>query len=268
VLRRAPSHALALSVLAMALGTAGCPPPPADDPDAARLGPSPMSVVPESGATDVPIDAVIRVEFDDHVDGHSISQARFDLYSGTVDLWVMASYDPVRGELRVWPSAQMRKRALWLLELKQGLTGLGGELVPPGKVTEFETGEQATGEDPYPLRNWETHVAPIFESRCVSCHGGASPLAGLRLDTREGISQTLLGAESDGWDGWRRAIPARPGQSYLLYKLIGDPRIAGEPMPRGLDGEETAPLAESDRRAVSDWISSGAPFFDPEGRDN
>ncbi|MFO8070834.1 MAG: c-type cytochrome domain-containing protein [Polyangia bacterium] len=266
--RRVPSRALALAVLATALGTAGCPPPPADDPDAAPQGPSPTSVVPEPGSTGVPVDAVIRVKFNDHLDGRSISQARFDLHSGSVDLWVMASYDPVRGELRVWPSARMRKKALWLLELKQGLAGLDGELVPPGKVTQFETGEQATEEDPYPLRNWKTHVAPIFESRCVSCHGGASPLAELRLDSREGISQTLLGAESGGWDGWRRAIPARPGQSYLLYKLIGDPRIAGEPMPRSMDREEAALLAESDRRVVSDWISSGAPFFDPEQRDN
>ncbi len=71
-----------------------------------------------------------------------------------------------------------------------------GEYVIPelgmGKVP-LLAGADASGEvairesDAYGLAiDYETDIAPIFERRCVSCHGGGAPAAGLALD-RPGV---------------------------------------------------------------------------------
>jgi hypothetical protein len=40
---------------------------------------------------------------------------------------------------------------------------------------------------------FEDHVLPVFKARCMKCHAGAEPAAGLRLTTRREI---LRGGES------------------------------------------------------------------------
>jgi hypothetical protein len=52
-------------------------------------------------------------------------------------------------------------------------------------------------------------IAPIFERRCVSCHGGASPAAGLPLD-RPGIEDASGGSPSTWW-----CLAADRGQACL-----------------------------------------------------
>jgi hypothetical protein len=44
-----------------------------------------------------------------------------------------------------------------------------------------------------------------------------------------------------------------PGESFLLYKLLGDGPMRGAQMPRG-----AAPLSAADLQRVSDWIADGA----------
>ena len=114
---------------------------------------------------------------------------------------------------------------------------------------------------PFTPRDYGTEVAPILEERCASCHGSQG-VAGLRLDSEEGIRATALGVPATGWPGWLRVAAARPGESYLLYKIVGDPLAAGAPMPRTWDGPSAPPLAAEEQRILSDWIAGGAPFFD------
>lgn len=243
----------------------GCAPPAEPDPDAAPDGPWPVSVDPVSGAAGVPIDKVIRVRFSDHLDEASVTSARLSLTSGTISMWVMSYYDPVRGELVAWPSGRLRKFATWVFALEEGLTGLDGAAVAAGRVTAFRTGGQAGDDHPFDVLDYETHVKPVFDAACASCHGGpGAPIAGLDLDDAGGVIQTLLGAPADGWPGWKRAAPGRPGESYVLYKLIGDGRIAGSRMPRSFEGDgSAAPLPLAEQLAVADWLASGASFFDP-----
>jgi hypothetical protein len=255
-----------LAALASCALAFGCAPPPEADPDAAvPPGPHPIGVDPELGAEDVLIDKVIRIEMSDHIDGRSVKRDGFKLYSGPLNLWVMSYYDPVRGRLSVWPSASMWKNATWVLEIEPGLAGLDGLLVEPVVVTEFRTGEQSGDNQPFPVLDYAQHVKPIFDARCASCHNDDG-VAGISLSSAESVASTTLGAPSTGWPEWNRITASRPGESYLIYKIIGDERISGQPMPRSWDEDVPAlPLQLEEQEVIADWIASGAAFFDQQG---
>ncbi len=243
----------------------GCAPPDKVDPDAAPPpGPYPVSADPVEGEAGVFIDKVLRTEFSDHIDGHGIKRSVFRLGSGPVSMWVMSYYDPVRGKLVVWPSSLLRKNAVWVFELKEGLTGLEGDPVEPGIITSFRTGEETGDNMPFPWTYYDNDAAPIFNSRCASCHGGASPMAGLSLENADGLWQTAMNVPADGWPEWDRIVPSRPGESYLVYKIIGDRRIVGKQMPRILmEGDQAQPLSQEEMETVSDWIASGTLLSTP-----
>jgi hypothetical protein len=256
--------------VAALLGASGmalirCAPEPELDPDAsAGPGPIILEADPAVGETDVPVDKVIKLYVSDHLDGESVRRSSFSLTSGSIGMWLMTFYDPVRGRLVVWPSSHMREGAVWVMEVLEGLTGLDGAPVQPVTATWFTTGEEAGDDHPYDDRTYEGDVAGIFDARCASCHGGPSGgMAGLALDGVDGIVGTALNAGADGWAGWKRVRPFEPGSSYLLYKVIGDPRISGEPMPRSLEaGGQVTPLSQEQQEILSDWIAGGAVFFD------
>ncbi len=229
------------------------------------LGPYPTAVDPDAGAEGVFIDKVVRVTFNDHLDAHLFAQNRFSLTSGKVSKWLLTYWDPVHKQLVAWPSSNMRRSATWIFALQPGLLGLDGEMVAPGEVTRFRTGAETGDNTPFVTRSFTEEVTPIFQTRCAAaCHSGAQgSIADLRLDSSAGISETAINVPADGWPDWKRIVPARPGQSYLLFKLIGDPRISGQQMPRSFDASPATPLTPPQLEIISDWIASGAPFFDP-----
>lgn len=87
-----------------------------------------------------------------------------------------------------------------------------------------------------------TDVAPILQQRCVMCHSGAAPAAGLRLDSL----QALL----EGSAGGKVVIAGAPQDSELLR------RIRGESQPRM---PMTGPpfLSDSEIEIIAQWIAGG-----------
>ena len=90
---------------------------------------------------------------------------------------------------------------------------------------------------------FEDHVLPIIKSRCVRCHAGAEPLAGLRLITRKDI---LKGGKSGP------AIRLNAAESSLLWE-----KIAGNQMPEG-----GPPLSAAEKGILRTWINEGAQSKD------
>jgi hypothetical protein len=124
------------------------------------------------------------------------------------------------------------------------LIGLLGQLVL-GVVVDGPLGSFA--DEPVSARvDFDRDVRPILMSRCVKCHGGAKPEAGLRLNDREAATELLD-------SGHRAVTPGQPEQSELLRRVTAtDSDVRMPPM-----GERLTP-AEID--ALRRWIAAGAPW--------
>ncbi len=230
------------------------------DPDA----PVPVAVEPEEGAEDVNRLKVMRITFDQHLDARSMRQ-RLSLRSGETGRWLVSYYDPIQMQLVAWPASPLLRQATWVLSVNQGIDGMNGSPVYPEELTWFRTGDEVTLETPFKIRSFEKEVMPIFEQHCISCHGGGgASIAGLDLASAEGVRETALNENAGGWPEWKLIEPTRPGESYLLFKLIGDDDIPGETMPRSMDENKPPPLSALEKEIILDWIASGASFFDPQ----
>ena len=105
----------------------------------------------------------------------------------------------------------------------------------------------ATGAEgpPSGAPRFERDVLPLLTAKCVKCHGGDRPKAGLDLQTRAGL---LKGGESGP-----ALVPGDSGKSLVLELIRkGD-------MPPG--GKAALPAAQVD--LVKTWIDSGAIAAEP-----
>ena len=90
-----------------------------------------------------------------------------------------------------------------------------------------------------PAPDFETHIGPLFEAHCLSCHGVSQPQGELDLTTRE---STLQGGKSGP-----ALVPGSPLDSLLLEKLHSGA------MPMGADR-----LGDDEIDLVRRWIEDGA----------
>jgi len=91
------------------------------------------------------------------------------------------------------------------------------------------------------VQDWLNSLHPdprsLFATKCVKCHGGATPRAGLDLT-----------GGPDALAGLKQVVKGKPSDSSLYQ------RIADGSMPRG-----GPPLSDSDTGLVWDWIGSLGP---------
>jgi hypothetical protein len=251
--------------------TACAPPPKEVDyslPDAAPApdAPIPIAVSPANGAEDVPRKPVVRVTFDRQLYAPSLRQSKLDFISGPLNKWSLSYYDPVKMELVAWTSGKLLRHTTWYFQIEHGVLGMNGAPVTPDVMTTFRTGDSSGDEAPFQVHSFEHEIGPLLSAHCATCHGDTDGLAGLRLDSKESIEETALETPAQGWQDWKRIVPTRPGESYLMYKVIGYEHIAGMPMPRALNGARTT-LTLSEKTALTEWIAQGAIFFDPNQED-
>ncbi len=95
----------------------------------------------------------------------------------------------------------------------------------------------------------------IFTPRCAidGCHAGSEPQQGMDLSAGKAYAH-LVRVASTELPAFQRVTPKASADSYVVMKLSGDPRIAGERMPFG---GPYLTLAEID--AIRQWIDAGAP---------
>lgn len=94
--------------------------------------------------------------------------------------------------------------------------------------------------------NFGKDIWPIFQDRCVSCHGESKQKGDLRLDSRAAI-------EKGGHDG-PIYVAGKPEESSLV-KLISLPKGHEDIMPAKGD-----PLKEEEIAAIRRWVEEGAQF--------
>ncbi|HJQ26985.1 MAG TPA: DUF1553 domain-containing protein [Blastocatellia bacterium] len=90
-------------------------------------------------------------------------------------------------------------------------------------------------------------IRPIFERACYSCHGAATQMAGLRLDSKK---LAMAGGQSG-----RVIIPGEASASLLFKRIAGLGDLARMPMGG-------PPLAPAEVELIRDWIDQGAEWPD------
>jgi hypothetical protein len=122
--------------------------------------------------------------------------------------------------------------------------GCGGDGGSTGGMTQVG-GVQASIED---------IQQKIFTPRCAlsGCHTGPAPQNGLDLTQGQALAN-LINVPAT-WDpNYLRVEPMDPTDSYLYMKLVGDPRVMGERMPKG------GPFLNNDELgAIFEWIDGGS----------
>jgi len=92
---------------------------------------------------------------------------------------------------------------------------------------------------------YSQQIHPIFESKCVACHGASTEKAGLRLDSYGNLMR-------GGKDG-AVIVPGKPETSMLLARVT---------LPPGdrhfMPAEGRTPLTSDEVSALRAWIRSGA----------
>lgn len=96
--------------------------------------------------------------------------------------------------------------------------------------------------------DFNTQVKPIFNKKCIACHGGVKRESNFSLLFREDAMST---AES----GKKPIIPKDPEHSELIHRILSnDPE---ERMPYKKD-----PLTSEEIEILKQWIKEGAPWGD------
>jgi len=86
------------------------------------------------------------------------------------------------------------------------------------------------------------------------CHvgGGGAPF-GLDMSSVSASSTSLISVSSSEIPGMLRVVPGDAANSYMYWKLSGNPNILGDPMPAS-----GGPLSGSNLALIASWIDGGA----------
>jgi hypothetical protein len=114
--------------------------------------------------------------------------------------------------------------------------------------------------EPLPRLFLNIDIQPIFEAKCMPCHSGEDPAAGLALDIVQNSIEALFGAGGEGRRstqvGDLLVAAGNPDASYLIEKIeaVEQRPLVGDRMP-------PPPASPLPRRVVADlrrWINEGA----------
>jgi uncharacterized membrane protein len=115
----------------------------------------------------------------------------------------------------------------------------------PGPLKRIFPSASAASDAAYAGSAYTRYIHPIFDSKCVACHGGSKEQAGLRLDFYE----LLVKGGKDG----AVIAPRDPDHSLVLQ------RVTLSPSDRHfMPAEGRTPLTAGEIAAIRAWILAGA----------
>ncbi len=91
-------------------------------------------------------------------------------------------------------------------------------------------------------------IWPIFEAKCIKCHGPEKHKGGYRLDNIEGA---LTAGDSEQ----KPIVPGAPMESHLVKLILKNEDDDDAMPPSGKD-----PLTDDEKMAIINWIEKGASY--------
>lgn len=91
-------------------------------------------------------------------------------------------------------------------------------------------------------------VQKVFEGDCYACHGAASPLGNLDLETD--ACAAIVDVDASGYDGVL-VVPGDSAASVLWSKMANTNEFGGQMPPAGASAQESIDT-------VAAWIDAGA----------
>ena len=246
----------------------GCSYPSAEQPLPGTCAPlTVLSSMPDDDAGGVPTDAPISLSASDFPDPDSVRLDTVVLSSGVYTRLGGFFVDFITQSIRFTPRNQLQPNLTYVVTLMSGvrtLTGCSAKL----DQRSFRTGD---GPSDPPLAPPDVptfaDIQPIFAAHCGggNCHrpdpddGSCldAPAQGLSLCDRDAFA-ALVYADATELAGMKRVQPGDASRSYLIRKIVPGPNGGPLPTTPGHRDPPDAPLAETDLRAISDWINGGA----------
>jgi len=95
----------------------------------------------------------------------------------------------------------------------------------------------------------------VLTPRCAlsGCHVTGSAPFGLDMSSVAHSSASLINVSSSEQPSLKRVAPGDAANSYMYWKLSGNPNITGDPMPAS-----GGPLSPADLALIAAWIDGGA----------
>ncbi|MBK8168880.1 MAG: Ig-like domain-containing protein [Sandaracinaceae bacterium] len=245
-------------------------------PTALRDAPQVVGAYPLEGASGVPLDGPFIVNFDRRVSPRSVSRGSIRVASGNTSIFLSVRYDILEQRAVAVPfdGARLTPDVDYRLVI-EGVEDLDGGVMAAPVTIHFHTGRDVARQAPVRATAAWGAVEPIFARSCATaaCHDASFRAAGLDLSSSNGVATTAIGAPAttlpsgsvgeEGASGGPfftglRIVDVlggvgRADTSYLVYTVLGDPHIYGDPMP------PDAPLSSGEIATVVAWINAGAP---------
>jgi hypothetical protein len=259
---------LRATLTALLAATVGCSYPSAQQPAPGTCAPlTVVSSTPLDGASGLPTDGSIRLDMSDFPDPDSVRLDTVLLSSGIYTRLGGFVVDFITRSIQFAPRNPLQADLTYEVTVAPTVRSLTGCTAVSDQRT-FTTGA-GPADPPVPTPEvpaWRA-ILPIFAARCGgNCHrpepddGSCldTPAQGLSLCDRDAYA-ALVSAEATELAGMKRVQRGDASRSYLIRKIVPGPNGGPIPSTPGHRDPPDAPLADSELRAISDWINGGAP---------
>ena len=135
--------------------------------------PTVMSMMPASGATSVAVSSNVTATFSEAMTASTINSTTFTVKQGTTAVAGTVSYSGMTATFT--PSSAFAGSTVYTATISTGAKDAAGNAITAAQTWNFTTVATVA------LVSFATDLFPIVQSKCMPCHSGASPSAGISL---------------------------------------------------------------------------------------
>jgi hypothetical protein len=140
-----------------------------------KTPPTVVSVVPAENATAIPVNTSITVNFSEAMDASTISASTISLKQGSTSISGTVTYSGTAAKFT--PSTSLTAGLVYTATVS-GVKDVAGNVIAASKSWTFTTAAATCGSG---TQSFASDVFPIVKTKCMPCHSGSNPPAGISL---------------------------------------------------------------------------------------